>query len=312
MRLAAVATVLMLAAAPNAGAEPEKFVEIVRAEIDFDGGRVSAFGSGFGSSAGRVTLTGSRGAVYADLIAVTWTDHEVVALLPPGLGVGAYRLGVSTKANGKGTYSTDFIDVTIGAQGPKGEAGDPGVSGLQGEFGPPGPAGPAGPPGPPGPQGAQGPSGSVGPIGPPGPQGPQGPAGASGTVASATTSLPIGTLTTTAVVLPGVAALDIPADATTTTAWAEAHGTLTLNAGSGTYGIVEINLLLDSVVVQTIRHSLVNYLAGNMPSSWHLHTMRALAPGHHEFQVQARVLTGTGQVQINTSTGRLSAMAFRP
>src|SRR5829696_1042889 len=136
MRLAAVATVLFLATAPTLAAQTP---EIIRADADFEGGRVTAYGRGFGAIAGRVVLDGSRGSLYAELIAVTWADGQVVALLPPGLPIGTYHLGISTRPNGKSPIASDSIDITIGLQGPKGE---PGESGSEGAPGLPGAQGP--------------------------------------------------------------------------------------------------------------------------------------------------------------------------
>lgn len=305
MRLAAVATVLLLATAPAVGAQSP---QIVRADADLDGGRITALGDGFGTTAGRIVLTGLRGGLYAELIAVTWTDAQVVALLPPGLPIGAYHLEISTRQNGKSPVTSDHIDITIGAQGPKGNRGDMGPQGLSGLTGPEGPPGPAGAAGPPG---SAGPAGPVGPIGPIGPQGQPGPAGPSGVVGALTATLPVTTLTTTAQVLSGTLTFDTPAQ-TTQTLFAEADGSLFLSAASGTYGIVEIRMVLDGVAIQAVRTEVVNYVAGNMPSAWHLHTMRPVTGGTHELHLEARVLSATGQVQVNnTNAGRLSLLLFR-
>jgi len=97
MRLAAAATVILLATASTASAQPE----IVRADADLESGVVTALGHGFGTTSGRAVLNGSRGSLFAELIAITWTDTEVVALLPSGLPDGAYHLEISTRPNGK-------------------------------------------------------------------------------------------------------------------------------------------------------------------------------------------------------------------
>src|SRR6478609_4066862 len=179
MRLAAAATVLLLATASTVSAQPE----IVRADADLESGIVTATGHGFGGTSGRAVLNGSRGSLFADLITVTWTDTQVVALLPAGLPDGAYHLEISTRPNGKSPNYFDRIDITIGARGPKGDAGPQGLAGTNGLAGPAGPAGatgPAGPAGATGPQGVTGPGGLTGPQGPAGPTGPGGAAGPAG------------------------------------------------------------------------------------------------------------------------------------
>jgi hypothetical protein len=308
MRLAAGATVLLLAAAPNAGAQS---IEILRADADLEGGRITAHGRSFGTTIGRIVLAGSRGGVFAELITVTWTDTEVVALLPPGLPPGAYRLEIGPRTVGRSQGSSDSLDVTIGVQGPKGDTGAAGPQGPPGEPGPQGAqglAGPAGPQGAPGPVGPQGATGPVGPIGPPGPTGPAGPAGPSGILGSATSALSLITLTSSFQTVPAVVSVSAPTTGSTS-ALAEANGTVFVSGAIGTYGIVEIRLLLDGVVVQTIRTSVVNYQAGNLSNDWTVHAMVPLAAGSHQFRVEARTLSATGQVQLNPA-GRLSVLIF--
>jgi hypothetical protein len=60
-----------------------------------------------------------------------------------------------------------------------------------------------------------------------------------------------------------------------------------------------------------IRTEVLNYLAGNMPASWHIHTMRPVGGGPHELHIDARVIAATGQVQMNSSAGRLSGLLLR-
>ena len=106
---------------------------------------------------------------------------------------------------------------------------------------------------------------------------------------------------------------DVAADANPVL-FAEADGNLFLSAGSATYGLVEIRLILDGTAVQTIRTEVLNYLAGNMSAAWHLHTMRPVAPGTHDLHVDARVLSATAgaAVQINSpNSGRLSMILLR-
>jgi len=324
MRLAAAATVILLATASTASAQPE----IVRADADLESGVVTALGHGFGTTSGRAVLNGSRGSLFAELIAITWTDTEVVALLPSGLPDGAYHLEISTRPNGKSPNYFDRIDITIGAKGPKGDAGPQGLAGTngvagptgatgaagpQGAAGPSGATGPQGPAGPAGQAGAAGPTGSIGPVGPIGPQGEPGaagPTGPSGVLATNTTVMTGTTLNATLQTL-GSLSFDVAADATPVL-FAEADGNLFLSAGSGTYGVVEIKMVLDGVTVQTIKTEVLNYLAGNLSNAWHLHTMRPVAGGTHDLHLEARVLSTTGSVQINSpNAGRLSLILLR-
>jgi hypothetical protein len=126
-----------------------------------------------------------------------------------------------------------------------------------------------------------------------------------------TATLTVTTLTTTLQTLTNTLTFTTP-DTTTVTLFAEADGSLFLNATSGTYGIVELRMVLDGTAVQIIKTEVVNYLAGNMSNSWHLHTMRPVSGGSHELHIEARVLSATGQVQINNNAGRLSALVLQP
>jgi len=109
----------------------------------------------------------------------------------------------------------------------------------------------------------------------------------------------------------GTLSFDVAADATPVL-FAEADGNLFLSAGSGTYGVVEIKMVLDGVTVQTIKTEVLNYLAGNLSNAWHLHTMRPVAGGTHDLHLEARVLSTTGSVQINSpNAGRLSLILLR-
>jgi hypothetical protein len=90
-----------------------------------------------------------------------FSDTDIVATLPPGIGRGSYWLLVIRSEPvpvSVQVHSLPF-QVTLGAVGPPG---------------------PEGFPGPPGPQGLQGPAGPPGPVGPQGPSGPRGPSGLSG------------------------------------------------------------------------------------------------------------------------------------
>jgi hypothetical protein len=153
--------------------------------------------------------------------------------------------------------------------------------------------------------------GPVGPIGPQGEPGVAGPAGPSGIVATNTTSLAGSTLSTTLQTVGSPLSFDVAVD-TTPVLFAEADGSLFLSAGSATYGIVEIRLVLDGTVVQTIRTEVLNYLAGNLSNAWHLHTMRPVTAGTHDLHIEAKVLATSGSVQINSpNAGRLSLMLLR-
>jgi hypothetical protein len=107
-------------------------------------------GSGF--SPNSTTPTVSLGGVSLSL--ASFTDTQIVAVLPTNEPAGSYSLSVTETAGGSRTTT---FGVTIGAVGP---------------------TGPQGPQGPIGPQGATGPQGPTGPTGATGPQGPAGPSGA--------------------------------------------------------------------------------------------------------------------------------------
>jgi hypothetical protein len=109
----------------------------------------------------------------------------------------------------------------------------------------------------------------------------------------------------------GALSFDVAADATAVL-FAEADGNLFLSANAGTYGVVEIRMVLDGAVVQTIKTEVVNYVAGNLSNAWHLHTMRPVTGGTHDLHIEAKVLATTGSVQINSPNGgRLSLILLR-
>jgi hypothetical protein len=109
----------------------------------------------------------------------------------------------------------------------------------------------------------------------------------------------------------GSLSFDVAADATPVL-FSEADGNLFLSAAAGTYGVVEIKMVLDGLAVQTIRTEVVNYVTGNLSNAWHLHTMRPVAAGTHDLHLEARVLATTGSVQINSpNSGRLSLILLR-
>ena len=311
----------LLFIAPSVSAQPP---EVTRAEANVVAGIVAVDGHNFGAE-GRVVLMGSQGSVSAELICVTWTDQHVVAFLPSGLSAGTYRLGIGTHGKGKNPGGTDIIDITIGIQGPPGPAGDQGPVGPQGQTGPQGPPGPQGPhglqgaagspgasgqpgaQGPQGPQGISGPPGSPGAPGVPGPQGLQGPAGTPATIASTSVVLNNTILNGVLKIVPSSVTMSSPTGSTVN-ALIEAEGDLFLNAASGTASLVELHLVVDGVVERTLRSSVVNYVLGNNSSAWHLHMLKTLTAGSHEFHVEARTITGTGMAVVNSTPGRLSVV----
>lgn len=103
---------------------------------------------------------------------------EIVALLPPGMPDGSYRITVN---NGKKESGFEFSlmnpSLLKGEEGPAGPAGPEGPQGKQGVQGIAGPQGEVGPSGPQGEQGIQGVAGVVGPTGATGETGPAGPKG---------------------------------------------------------------------------------------------------------------------------------------
>src|SRR5262245_38466564 len=163
----------------------EQAPEMTKADMNVSAGTVTVSGHSFGTKRGRLMLA-YWGNDYDDLTVTSWSDEQIVALLPPKLANGTYRLGMITKANGKSPVGYCSIDVTVGLQGPQGPAGERGPQGPAGLDGKPGPAGPTGPVGPQGATGAAGPQGPVGPAGAagaaglPGAQGPAGAPGAQG------------------------------------------------------------------------------------------------------------------------------------
>ena len=177
----------------------------------------------FGATSGRAVLNGSRGSLLP-AHTITWTDTEVVALLPSSLPTR-----VSPKsAHGRMERARELRPHRHHDRR-QGTEGDAGPQGLAGQWcrGPAGPAGPglatAGPTGPAGPTGATGaavrrvagPSGATGPQGPAGPAGqagaagltgsigPVGPIGPQGEPGAAGPAGPSGVLATNTTVMPG-------------------------------------------------------------------------------------------------------------
>jgi hypothetical protein len=258
--------------------------EIVRAATDLADGTLTIEGHGFGSKTGRVALTSTRGRVEVELAVSSWTDERIIVYLVPSLEGGTYRLSLMTAGTRWMAGQTDAIDLTIGVQGPKGDPGPKGDAGMQG------------------------PTGLVGPIGPPGPQGQQGMVGRDGVVSAATTTLANFALNSTFRTVPSSLTLT-PAE--NVNALIEAEGDLFLGASMGSSALVELRLVVDGVAERVLRSSVLNYLLGNNSSAWHLHTVKSLNAGSHDIHVEARVITGTGAVAVNSTAGRLSVVLFR-
>ena len=161
-----------VAAAENAGADPERIAQVVNevilsGEIELPPGPQGPQGE-----PGPAGKDGTDG--------------------PPG------EQGPEGPQGPPGRDGIDGAGGEPGAPGKDGERGPQGLQGLPGERGPAGPAGSEGPqglqgePGEPGPQGEPGPAGERGPAGPQGPKGdtgetgPQGPSGATASTATPT------------------------------------------------------------------------------------------------------------------------------
>ena len=93
----------------------------------------------------------------AALTVTSFTNTQVVAMLPTGLTPGTFNLTLTNSAGN----SVEF-DLSYGAIGPQGPAGPAGPTGAQGPAGQTGPAGPTGPRGLTGAPGAPGPAGANG------------------------------------------------------------------------------------------------------------------------------------------------------
>ena len=105
--------------------------------------------------------------------------------------------------------------------------------------------------------------------------------------------------------------LDVPAGATVS-ALVNAEGDIFANTGTGNQALVELHLVIDSVVVGTLRASSTNVSLSGMPNAWHLGTIQALGPGSHEFHVEAVTLFSVGGVvSANLTPGNLSVALLR-
>jgi hypothetical protein len=108
-----------------------------------------------------------------------------------------------------------------------------------------------------------------------------------------------------------VASFTVPAGATSINALIQADGDVVLNANAGNSALIELRLVVDNQPVRTLRTSVLNYLSGTMSSAWHLHNVSSLGEGTHTAYVDAKVVAGTGQVQMNGSQGRLTVLLLR-
>jgi hypothetical protein len=116
------------------------------------------------------------------------------------------------------------------------------------------------------------------------------------------------TLTSSAKLVPGALAVTVAEGGAQ--ALINAEGDLFLFDSASNYGLVELRLLVDGAVVRTLRTTVYNYLAGNLSTAWHLHTIVPLAAGSHDVRVDGRVLAANGPVQVNSTAGRISALVF--
>src|SRR6266446_2591133 len=112
--------------------------------------QLTVVGSGF--SPNSTTPTVSLGDVALSLS--SFTDTQIVAILPSNEPAGSYSLSVTETSGG---LKTTTFGVTIGAVGATGPQGPIGPQGATGTTGPQGPTGPTGPTSPQGPQGVSGP-----------------------------------------------------------------------------------------------------------------------------------------------------------
>jgi hypothetical protein len=124
--------------------------------------------------------------------------------------------------------------------------------------------------------------------------------------------LPLFTLNGSYQILPSSnVSLATPTGATVT-ALIGAEGDLYLSSFAGTQGWVEIHLFVDNNVVRMLRASAVNYIGTNMPNAWHISTIMTLAPGSHDFRVEARTLSATGgPMVVNSVPGSISIAYLR-
>jgi hypothetical protein len=147
-----------------------------------------------------------------------------------------------------------------------------------------------------------------------GPAGPQGPDGPAATVAVNSVSLDKTPLSTSSyVVIPSSVTMTVPAGATVS-ALVNAEGDVFANISTGNQALVELHLVIDGVVVRTVRASSTNLNVNSMPGPWHLGIIKSLGPGSHEFHVEAEIMipfSGTPTVTANAAPGNLSVALLR-
>jgi len=101
---------------------------------------------------------------------------------------------------------------------------------------------------------------------------------------------------------------------TTVKALIQAEGDITLTASFGSQALVEVHLVVDNVIVRSVRTSAVNYpgFAG-VSSAWHLGTILTLQAGSHDVHVEAATVTSTiaGATANGAAPGNLSVAVFK-
>ena len=102
-------------------------LEIFMAVPDLDRGLLYIYGFNFGQ-APEVLLNDSA------LEVLEASEDSITAALWDNIGSATYRLGVAREGYFNSSNKADWLDITIGAQGPagpKGEKGDPGEPGAR-------------------------------------------------------------------------------------------------------------------------------------------------------------------------------------
>jgi hypothetical protein len=107
--------------------------------------------------------------------------------------------------------------------------------------------------------------------------------------------------------------MTVPAG-TTASALVNAEGDIFADLPNGNQALVEWHLVIDGVVVRTVRASSTNLNVNSMPGPWHLGIIKSLGPGSHEFHVEAEIMipfSGTPTVTANAAPGNLSVALLR-
>jgi len=118
--------------------------------INYSTNQITIAGSGFQPAKAKPTVSFNGAALTVG----TFSNTQVVAMLPAGLAAGTFDL-VVTNSQGN-SVSFDMTYGATGLQGPAGPAGPQGPAGATGATGATGPRGLTGAPGAPGPAGANG------------------------------------------------------------------------------------------------------------------------------------------------------------